>query len=224
VSIHQSQAHQSAINGATAGREELEERYAHLLEERLALRRHVTYVPNKSIPVQRWFRYKEAFSSDLVRLFLGEFGADPCTHRVFDPFIGCGSTILAARQLGFGAWGIDILPVAVFVARVKLRGATEYDLDALREAIDAILLMPYRTPTITAPGDVRIIRLAYTEETLNQILFFQEQIAVIQDEHTRDFLQLALLAVLENVSHTSKDGQFLRLRPAARLSDVREAL
>jgi len=224
VSILQSQARQSAINGATTGREELEERYAHLLEERFALRQHVTYVPNKTIPIQRWFRYKEAFSSDLVRLFLGEFGADPHIHRVFDPFAGCGSTILAAKQLGFGAWGIDILPVAVFVARVKLRGVEEYDLGALRGAMDDILHTPYRAPTITAPADVRIIRLAYTEETLNQILFFQEQITAVQDERIRDFLQLALLAVLESVSHTSKDGQFLRLRPAARLSDVREAL
>ena len=105
MSILQSQARQSAINGATTGREKLEERYAHLLEERFALRQHVTYVPNKSIPIQRWFRYKEAFSSDLVRLLLEEFGADPHTHRVFDPFAGCGSTILAAKQLGFGAWG-----------------------------------------------------------------------------------------------------------------------
>jgi DNA modification methylase len=223
VSILQSQAHQSAINGATTGREELEERYAHLLEERFALRQHVTYVPNKRIPIQRWFRYKEAFSSDLVRLFLSEFGASPRTHRLFDPFVGCGSTVLAAKQVGFGAWGIDILPVAVFVARVKLRGAEEYNLGALREAIDDILQMPYSEPTITAPGDVRIIRKAYTEDTLNQILFFQEQIDVIQDEHIRDFLQLALLAVLESVSHTSKDGQYLRLRPTAQVSDVREA-
>ena len=224
MSVLQSQARQSAINGATTGREELEERYAHLLEERFALRQHVTYVPNKRIPIQRWFRYKEAFSSDLVRLFLSEFGAAPHTHRVFDPFVGCGSTVLAAKQVGFGAWGIDILPVAVFVARVKLRGAEEYDLDALREAIDDILHMPYNAPTITAPGDVRIIRKAYTEDTLNQILFFQEQIEAVQDDHIRDFLQLALLAVLESVSHTSKDGQYLRLRPTARLSDVREAL
>jgi len=224
VSILQSQARQSAINGTTTGREELEERYAHLLEERFALRQHVTYVPNKRIPIQRWFRYKEAFSSDLVRLFLREFGAAPHTHRVFDPFVGCGSTLLAAKQVGFSAWGIDILPVAVFVARVKLRGAGEYNLDALREVIDDILHMPYSAPTITAPGDVRIISRAYTEDTLNQILFFQEQIEAIQGEHIRDFLQLALLAVLESVSHTSKDGQFLRLRPTARLSDVQEAL
>jgi DNA modification methylase len=224
VSILQSQARQSAINGATTGREELEERYAHLLEERFALRQHVTYVPNKSIPIQRWFRYKEAFSSDLVRLFLREFGAAPHTHRVFDPFVGCGSTVLAAKQVGFGAWGIDILPVAVFVARVKLRGAEEYNLDALGEAIDDMLHMPYSAPTITAPGDVRIIRKAYTEDTLDQILFFQEQIEAVQDDQIRDFLQLALLAVLESVSHTSKDGQYLRLRPTARLSDVREAL
>jgi hypothetical protein len=112
----------------------------------------------------------------------------------------------------------------VFVARVKLRGAEEYNLDALREAIDDILYMPYSAPAITAPGDVRIIRKAYTEDVLNQILFFQEQIAAVQDDHIRDFLQLALLAVLESVSHTSKDGQYLRLRPTARLSDVREAL
>ena len=189
MSTLQGEAQQSAINGLTSGREDLENRYAHLFEDRFELRRQVTYVPSKGTPIQRWFKYKEGFSSALVKTFLEEFQASH-TDRIFDPFVGSGSTVLTARQLGYGAWGVDILPVAVFVAQVKLRGAEEYDLGATQHAIDEVLSAPFQPPTLTAPNDVRIIRLAYTEETLNQILFFQEQILAIEDQYIQDFLQL----------------------------------
>ena len=148
---------QSAIQGITRGREELEARYLPLCDERLSLRRFVTYVPNKQASVHRWFQYKEGFSFKLVAMFLREFDANPPRHRVFDPFAGCGTTLLVARQNGFGVWGIDILPVAVFVARVKLRELWQYDLARLEREKERLLESPFCLPSLTAPQDVRII-------------------------------------------------------------------
>lgn len=206
----QSTAPQSAVRGQTRDREALEDKYADLIVRRLSLRPMVTWVPNKDAPVHRWFPYKQGFSVELVDMFLREFRA---THRdrVLDPFCGCGTTILAAKERGLGAWGIDILPVAVFVSSVKLRDRGQYDLACLRAAIDRLKDIPYHPPSISAPSDVRIIQLAYDQNTLNEILFFQEEIETEPDENVREFLLLGLMSILEKVSFTSKDGQYLRL-------------
>ncbi|HFD38757.1 MAG TPA: hypothetical protein ENJ31_02740 [Anaerolineae bacterium] len=224
MSVIQSRAPQSATAGDTRGREDLEARYAPYFEEQLHLRRLVTYVPNKKAPVHRWFPYKEGFSYQLVDRMLHEFGADPARHRVFDPFVGCGTTLLVAQQKGFGGWGIDVLPVAVFVSRVKLRTTEQYDLDRLAAEIERLGRTPFRPPSSGAPQDVRIIRLAYDPETLEKILFFREQIQQVEDVAIREFLLLGLMAVLEKVSYTSKDGQYLRLKRDRQIPSVRQTL
>lgn len=224
MSVIQRFAVQSAIRGATQGREELEARYLPLFDERLSLRQFVTYVPNKQAPIHRWFQYKEGFSFKLVEMFLREFDADPARHRVFDPFAGCGTTLLVARQQGFGVWGIDVLPVAVFVARVKLGESREYDLARLREEIVRLSETPFSSPSLIAPQDVRIVRLAYDPETMEQILFFKEQIQQVRDVMIREFLLLGLMAILEKVSYTSKDGQYLRLKREKPIPLVRQVL
>jgi len=217
-------AEQSATQGATQAREALEARYLPYFEERLRLRQLVTYVPNKTAPIHRWFQYKEGFSFRLVELFLREFKADPDRYRVFDPFVGCGTTPLVAKQMGFGAWGIDILPVAVFVARVKLRGSEMYDLSRLRSEIERLLSTPFHPPALSAPQDIQIIRLAYDPAILEEILFFKEEILRVEDETLREFLLLGLMSILEKVSYTSKDGQYLRLRRDKEIPAVRDVL
>lgn len=224
MSITQRKAPQSAIEGITQGREELEARYFPYFDERLSLRQFVTYVPNKEAPIHRWFQYKEGFSYKLVEMFLEEFGADAARYRVFDPFAGCGTTLVVAQQMGFGAWGIDILPVAVFASRVKLRQASEYNLAQLKRAIKHFQQVPFHPPTLTAPQDVRIIRLAYDPDILEQLLFFKEQIQQVENIAIREFLLLGLMAILEKVSYTSKDGQYLRLKRDKQIPSVRQTL
>jgi len=188
------------------------------------MRQLVTYVPNKTVPVHRWFSYKEGFSAALVDAFLRKFGTQPGKARVFDPFVGCGTTVIAAKQAGYGAWGIDILPVAIFVAGVKLRSAEDYDLLQLKAGMERLLASSYHEPSISAPQDVRIIELAFSEDVLNEILFLKEEVLKEQGELVREFLLLGLLSILEKVSYTSKDGQFLRLKPEKNIPPVRATL
>lgn len=187
-------------------RARLEQKYRNYLQVRLDARRLVTYVPNKALPVYNWFKFKEGFSRQLVTELIAQFGL---TRRdlVFDPFAGCGTTLLTCKELGIPATGIDVLPTSVFVASVKLRDWD--DLDELLAGVQRLMNAPYREPRSKWP-DVRIINLAFTEVVQKQILFFKEQIERFPSP-TRDFLMVGLLSILETVSRTSKDGQFLRL-------------
>lgn len=210
-------------HGDTAGESQrdrlrLEKKYSGRFEHRLDWRRLVTYVPNKELPVYNWFKYKEGFSRELVIRLFREFGLEE-GEIVFDPFIGCGTTLMAGKEFGLHGVGIDMLPIAAFVAQIKL--ADWPDLEPLSRAVEKLLSTPVRKPTSQFP-DVRIINLAFPKKTQHELLFFKEEIDKIESP-VREFLLLGLLSVLERVSNTSKDGQFLRLveRP---IPPVREAL
>jgi len=192
----------------TIERGQLEEKYSCLIRERLDFRSFLGFRLNKAEPVFKWFRFKEAFSGRLVEEILTNEWKLPPDSLIFDPFAGCGTTLLACQQLGYPAIGVDILPIAVFASKVKLY--TKYDPNELRRTISEILSKPFCATGKSFPK-IRIINLALPQEAQEKLLFYREQILSIQDPQICDFLMLGLLASTEEASYTSKDGQFLRL-------------
>lgn len=83
--------------------------------------------PNSGVPFQRWFRYREGFAPELILRAMGELDI-PC-GRVFDPFCGAGSTLLAARHGGVESIGIDVNPIVGLVARAKTHNYSARDVD-----------------------------------------------------------------------------------------------
>jgi DNA modification methylase len=197
----------------TQSRDSCEARYRGVFEERLYLRPYVTYALNKKHPVYNWFKYKEAFSRELVAVILDEFGVRQ-EDLIFDPFAGCGTTLLACKEMRYGAVGVDILPIAVFVARVKLRDWN--NIDELIKATDELMQKSLSNAALAAAKaatslpDIPIIHKAFSPRTKDEIVFYKNAILGCP-RSVRDFLMLGLLSILEDVSYTSKDGQFLRL-------------
>ena len=199
-------------------RVKLENKYQDAFEHRLDWRRLVTYVLNKNLPLYNWFKYKEGFSRELVVRLFKEFGLQK-SDTVFDPFLGCGTTLLAGKEFGIHGVGTDMLQTSVFVAQAKL---TDWpDIESLLRVVQKLTGTPFHETKSSLP-DVRIINLAFSKQTQRDLLFFKEEIEK-HDSPVREFLMLGLLSILESVSNTSKDGQFLRL-VEREIPPVRDAL
>ncbi|MEW6409742.1 MAG: DNA methyltransferase [Nitrospirota bacterium] len=205
-------------DNSTIERDRLEAKYSRYFENRLDYRQLVTYVPNKKLPVYNWFKYKEGFSRQLVYSILKEWKISK-KDIVFDPFAGCGTTLLACKEFGYKAVGLDILPVAIFVARVKLQDWP--NLKVLEKAIQILMKEKFHKPKLSFP-EASIIDKAFPKHTQEEILFYKERILQFK-KPVQDFLMLGLLSILENVSYTSKDGQFLRIVDK-HIPSVKEAL
>lgn len=83
-----------------------------------------TFVNNMSLPVHRWFRYSAGFSADWVTSVItsAQRNADV---RVFDPFAGSATTLIAAEAASVESWGIDAHPFVCRVAKAKLAWRTD---------------------------------------------------------------------------------------------------
>ena len=193
---------------STAERDALYARFSGRLVVREELtRRLVSYQANKWQPGLRWVRYKEGFSAELVRDALRE--AD---GPVLDPFAGIGTTALVASGEGRQATAIEIMPVGVRTARAIAHVANDVDRAAVEAAGAALLesLRSHKTPAAFRFPHVPITRHAFPRATESAIAKARAFLADLDDEVTRTILDVACMSVLEEVSFTRKDGQYLR--------------
>lgn len=64
--------------------------------------------------------YKGKFNPQVVKALLNILGVEP-GQRVLDPFCGSGTTLVECSHLGIASCGIDVNPLAVFIANAKTR-------------------------------------------------------------------------------------------------------
>jgi len=171
-------------------------------EERLHYGQHVTARLTRRTPVYDWYAFPHSFSRELVHELLDEFGVD-ANSVVFDPFVGAGTTLLACRERGIPAFGIDQLPLAVFTSNVKVR---DYDPDELQHALDSFSLLALSPQAF---GAVPIVDKAFSSEVRKRVAAIHSWTQSLPEKQARFFL-LALLYILESVSQTAKSGGWLR--------------
>lgn len=64
--------------------------------------------------------YKGKFNPQVARSILNILGVKPGQH-VLDPFCGSGTTLVECAHLGVHGYGLDLNPLAIFIAKAKLR-------------------------------------------------------------------------------------------------------
>jgi len=168
----------------------------------------VSFQANKERPVYRWYKFKEGFSAQLIdyllRLQNVKRGA-----RLLDPFAGSGTSLFVASAAGLHAEGIELLPIGqqVIAAKKVLEGFSASDFSALDRWLRN---RPWERAERRVPlPTLRITLGAFPEETQAAV---ERYVAAWEDENDklRTVLRFALLCVLEQVSFTRKDGQYLR--------------
>ena len=168
----------------------------------------VSFQANKSKAVYRWYKYKEAFSASLIEHLLARHAAG--ARIVLDPFAGSGTTMFVASATGARAHGIELLPIGQEIISTRSLLEEDFTEEGVGTLKDWIAKRPWEKHEEPRPlPELRITRGAYPEQTLAAIERYMgawEQ----ETERVRAVLRFALLCVLESVSFTRKDGQYLR--------------
>jgi len=165
------------------------------------LRKAVNFDGSRSVPVHRWFKYREGFSPSILDRLNGN-------QRVFDPFCGCGTTLIEAKRRGVNAVGTDVNPLAVFVARVKTRN---YNAKHRREFKIWTKRASEFRGMWPAP-EMHLLPKLFQPEALTELLRLRAGLENCDDSRVRDLLRLCWLNILERCSNVFKEGNGLKYR------------
>ena len=93
-----------------------------LVVDNALTRKLVSFQANKTRTYYRWYKYKEAFSADLVEYLFRKYKV--VEGKILDPFAGAGTALFACSSLGYHAEGIELLPIGqkIIQANVLARG------------------------------------------------------------------------------------------------------
>ncbi len=172
-------------------------------------RKTVSFQGNKGKPAYGWYKYKEAFSAGLVEYFLGSYKGR-ISGKVLDPFAGIGTTLFAASSQGISADGIELLPIGQEIIRARLLSERELTSDDITTIERWITFRPWQKCSDRVPfSTIRITENAYPPEAVEAIERYRGALQQ-ESEKIQAILRLALLCILEDISYTRKDGQYLR--------------
>lgn len=179
--------------------------------QRSDLASFVNWKGNAAAPIHRWLRYREAYSPHLItKLGLGD--------TILDPFCGCGSILIGAAERGYTSAGIDINPLAVFAARVKLTPLSRSQLAAIRAFVDGLSARMASRAIWPLPS-LSIAAKVFEPEILHTLLRIRSvtESEFSGDKAARDFLHLGWVSVLETVGSYFKEGNGIKYRNKKRL-------
>ncbi len=169
----------------------------------------VSFQANKTAAEHRWCKYKEGFSVDLMHYVFDEVGID--RGMILDPFAGSGTTLFVASDRGLDSIGVELLPSSAEIIEVRqlLRDADKTKL--------AVAIEHFRDSRVWEKRGkgkrfehLRITSGAFPADTERQLGRYLLEAEKVRDDTLRRILKFAAMCVLESISFTRKDGQYLR--------------
>jgi hypothetical protein len=175
-------------------------------------RQLVSFQANKHLPFFRWFKFKEGFSSPLVKYLIDQ---SPHHRRdaLLDPFAGSGAALFSAQEKGLNVTGIELLPVGVYVIKNRLT-SERIDVGQFSEIVKEIKAVDFLQYEREGPAKFNHLNITVgafpeeTEKSINGFLNYCEK--RIDDRDIKNLLLFAVFSNLESISFTRKDGQYLR--------------
>ena len=155
--------------------------------------------------------YKGKFNPQVVRAMLNIFNIGP-GQKVLDPFCGSGTTLVECSHIGATGYGVDLNPLAVFIANAKLQ-ALSTPAEKLSNVLQRLSISLKRTRNwthvITDNARGRYLRSWFDLKTLETMEIIRTKIEDIAGPSSPIFLVIASNLLRE---YSLQDPKDLRIR------------
>jgi DNA modification methylase len=151
--------------------------------------------------------YPAKFIPEIPRSLITDLGL-PRGTAVFDPFCGCGTTLVEAQALGHPSVGVDLNPIACLITRVKTAPCPP----GLGKAAAQVVSQARNARATTVPTIPNLDHW-FQDDVQQALAAIAQQIATILVEPViRDCLRLALSGIIVRVSNQDSDTRYAAVK------------
>ena len=125
------------------------------------------------------------------------------------PFVGSGTTLLAAKEMGIPCEGYDLSPLAVLASNTKTKTFSHQHLEASWQSLERTLIR--NNPVAMSRTYPELVQKALPDgrlEVLNSVAMNIENVDCSNAE--KDFFRLALISIIPHFSYAVANGGWLR--------------
>jgi hypothetical protein len=172
----------------------------------------LNYSTNLDTPFQRWYRYKEGYSIELVDFLIKKYNKNP-RGIILDPFLGSGTTVLGANLNNLNPIGYEVNPFSYFLSKVKTDKYSELDLKTFLDIYSLII-----NESIRLNKKYKLPLLSFSQRVFDsKIEKYIMNVKVRIDEYNenqqvKNLLLIGWLSSLEKFSNYRKSGNGLKIR------------
>lgn len=157
------------------------------------------------------FQYPAMMVPQMQRELIERLAAENEASRVYDPFVGSGTTMAEAMLQGLDFLGTDINPLAVLLCRAK---AGPFFMTALADAGDRVVLAASADTGTTISADWAGREKWFRDDVATGLSRIQRAIRAERLRSTRRFLWVALAETVRLVSNSRTSTVKLHIRPS----------
>ena len=163
-----------------------------------------TFKDSLKAPVYRWFTYPAGFSFKAVEYSINSEHLTP-GNTIYDPFMGTGTTNLAAKTLGINSYGVEAHPFVYPIACCKMNWDIDHQVvrDHLRIVSQTVRNDNTEASVIERSNKEEFPELVikcYLPNTLHQLRIIRDYLLQIPEPEIKLFMKVALISTLREVS------------------------
>ncbi len=179
-----------------------------------------TFTDNMKLPIHRWFRYSAGFSAEWVEQEILKYkNHNNEKIKVLDPFVGSGTTLLAAASVQTNAVGFEPHPFIYRVAKAKL--GWEVDVNILKNLSTGILKNASKKLKKTNRLNVPLLEKCFTIDSLSKLDALRNEFLMGSDDASKEseIIWLCLTSIIRSCS-TAGTAQWQYVLPNKKKSNI----
>ena len=152
---------------------------------------------NMNSTIHNWYKFTAGFSYKFVDVIIEGLSNTP--NCIYEPFAGCGTTLVEAQKLGIHSIGNESQRLMRDIIDAKLNW--DIDAEAVSSYLEDMTSVDCRDYLGRATVNIHpLIQSLFDDDSVNVIYYLRDYIRKISDEKIRLFLNLALSQALHKIA------------------------
>lgn len=150
--------------------------------------------------------YPAKFTVDLAIEYIEKF-SNKC-DVIYDPFVGSGTSLLAAKYTGRNGYGTDINHIAILISKFKSTNFTKKNVLDLYDYIDRL-----KNDFVPCIDETKLyfydsINHWFCDDAIRVLSYIKNSFSSISDENEMLFVKTVFSAILNSVSNQESDTRY----------------